>query len=166
MRITSLVLAVLVLGLGAAEVAAQDTTAAPAPKEQKKPRKNPDVITHEELQTLTGVQTAYDAVKRLRPNFFNVRSSQTRQAGPEKFNPGTLSSTPENPNFKTSSAPPMQLYVNGSRMGGVDFLRGLPFTALWEVRKLNGTDASLRFGADHESGAILVTTGTPPAAKP
>ena len=156
MRILSLILAVLVFGPGAPPaVAAQDTTAAPAPKEQKKPRKNPDVITHEELQTLTGVQTAYDAIKRLRPNFFNVRSSQTKQAGPA-----------EATNFKVSAAPPMQLYVNGSRMGGVDFLRGLPMTALWEVRKLNGTDASFRFGADHESGAILVTTGTPPATKP
>lgn len=170
MRRLSLILAFALAG-GTSLALAQDTTKAPdAPKEQqdkqKKPKKNPDVITHEELAALTGVQTAYDAIKRLRPTFFNERRSQTRQAGGEVFNPSTLSSSSENPNVKTSGAPPMQLYMNGSRMGGVDYLRTIPMSALWEVRKLNGTDASLRFGADHESGAILVTTGTPPAGKP
>jgi hypothetical protein len=155
MRLVTAIMALSFLGAGPSALAAQDSAAAPVKQEQKKVKKNPDVITHGELQTLTGVQTAYDAIQRLRPTFFNVRRSQTKQAGPAEAS-----------NFRVSDAPPMQLYVNGARVGGVDYLRGIPMAALWEVRKLNGTDASLRYGADHETGAILVTTGTPATTKP
>ena len=124
---------VLVLGLVTAHQGqAQDT--------KPKPR-NPDVILAEEFAGRGDIQTAYDAVRRLRPQFLRKRGSATI-AMPQAE---------------------IQVYTNGVRRGGPAILREIPASSVVEIRYMNSNDATTRYGTDHSNGAILVTTqGTNP----
>jgi hypothetical protein len=50
------------------------------------------------------------------------------------------------------------VYQDGMRMGGADVLRNISRQSVAEIRYLNGIEAGQRWGMDHGSGAILVTT--------
>src|SRR5437867_11026384 len=117
-----------------AALAAQDT-AKPQAKAPAKLKRDPDLISQAEIAAAGDIQTAFDIVKRLRPNWFNVR-------GPSSINLPT---------------PDVVVYVNGVRRGGPDTLKDLPITGLNEIRHLRGTEATQRFGLGHENGAILVS---------
>src|ERR1043165_1131913 len=116
-----------------AALAAQDTM--PLPKAAKIKR-NPEVISLEEIQASGDVQNAYDLVQRLRPTWLTFR-------GPSSINLAT---------------PELVVYFNGVRRGGPDSLRELELRGVKELRHLRGTDATQRFGTGHENGAILVTS--------
>jgi hypothetical protein len=117
-----------------AALAAQDTTRAEA-KSPPKLRRDPNLISQAEIAATQDIQTAYDLVKRLRPNWFTIR-------GPSSINLPTAA---------------VVVYVNEVKRGGADTLRDLPLTGLKEIRHMSGADASQRFGMGHENGAILVT---------
>jgi len=117
-----------------AALQAQDT-ARPAAKTAAKLRRDPDLISQLEIAAAGDAQTAFEIVKRLRPNWLNVR-------GPSSINLPT---------------PDVVIYVNGVRRGGPDTLKDLPITGLNEIRHLRGTEATQRFGLGHENGAILVS---------
>ena len=116
-----------------AALAAQDTM--PMPKAAKIKR-NPEVISLEEIRASGDVQNAYDLVQRLRPTWLTFR-------GPSSINLTT---------------PELVVYFNGVRRGGPDTLRELELRGVKELRHLRGTDATQRFGTGHENGAILVTS--------
>ena len=117
-----------------AALEAQDT-AKPAAKTAAKLRRDPDLISPEEIAAAEDVQNAYDLAKRLRPNWLSYR-------GPSSINLPT---------------PQVMVYVNGVQRGGPDGLRELQRTGLREIRHLRGTEATQRFGTGHENGAILIT---------
>ena len=117
-----------------AALQAQDT-ARPAAKTAAKLKRDPDLISQLEIAAAGDAQTAFEIVKRLRPNWLNVR-------GPSSINLPT---------------PDVVIYVNGVRRGGPDTLKDLPITGLNEIRHLRGTEATQRFGLGHENGAILVS---------
>ncbi|HEV8357743.1 MAG TPA: hypothetical protein VGQ17_13405 [Gemmatimonadales bacterium] len=117
-----------------AALAAQDSTK-PQAKAPAKLRRDPELISQAEIAAAQDIQTAYDLVKRLRPNWFSIR-------GPSSINLPTAG---------------VVVYVNEVKRGGPDTLRDLPLTGLQEIRHMRGTDASQRFGLGHENGAILVT---------
>jgi len=50
------------------------------------------------------------------------------------------------------------LYINEVKQEGIDQLRSLRPTDIFEARYMTGNEASGRYGAGHESGAILVKT--------
>jgi len=52
----------------------------------------------------------------------------------------------------------IQVYIDGTRAGGVDQLKNLHANELWSVRRINGIDAQARFGIGHGAGVIYVTT--------
>ncbi len=56
----------------------------------------------------------------------------------------------------------VQVYLNGTLLGGVLTLDAVPVGAVTEVRFLNGPAAALRYGTGNEDGAILVTTAAAP----
>lgn len=94
-----------------------------------------DVITEEELAKVD-VQNAYEAVRRLRPNFLQThggRSSSITQGGQD-----------------------VVVYVDNTKMGGPNALAQIPITEVKEIQYLNGTDATQKFGTGHGSGAIIV----------
>lgn len=98
-----------------------------------------DVITREEIRDRApDAKTAYDVIQRLRPQFL-----RTRQSG----------------SIQNSAPVAIKVYVDGSLRGGVLVLRELLAVGVVEITYYNGSDATTRYGTDHENGAIVVRTG-------
>ncbi len=98
------------------------------------PTSRRDVITRAELQE-TDVTNAYDAVQRLRPAWFRVR--------------GTAS---------TRGSSPIWVYIDGVRAGELERLRTISIERVRELRHISASDATIRWGTGHTSGAIEVIT--------
>jgi hypothetical protein len=124
---------------------------------QDKPKRQPDVISYEEIEVIKGdVGNAEDIIRRLRPKFLQVRPSQSLMGS--SSNAGSAASA-----SRTTQAVSIKVYVNNVRRGSTEVLRQLPAVGITEIRYLNSSDATSRFGMDHEAGAILITVGAPPA---
>jgi len=52
----------------------------------------------------------------------------------------------------------VQVYLDDSRLGGVDALRNLSLANVVYIRHIDGVDAAARWGLDHGNGVILVAT--------
>ena len=90
---------------------------------------DPNQITEAELEPLYQM-TAFEAVQRLRPRWFQTRTGA----------------------FPT-------VHVDGSiRSGGTDILQSLRTSDVQEMSYMNAADATTRFGTNYFSGLILVTT--------
>jgi len=100
------------------------------------PGVHPDhnLLTEQQLREHHFV-TAYEAVAALRSSWLETR-------GPDSF-----------------TAPSQVLvYLDESRLGGVETLRALPMTNVLSIRFIDGIAASARWGLDHGQGVILVST--------
>lgn len=85
----------------------------------------------------TRATNAYAAIEMLRPDWLSSR--------------GPTSVTDPTPTTAT-------VYLNGSRAGGLDYLRGLPVDDIAEIRYFPAGQASARFGMGHPRGVIEVVT--------
>jgi len=110
--------------------------AAAAPAEAQKPKRNPDVITAEEIATRTDIQTAYDAVRRLRGAMLRTRPGGSLLRGSD----------------------PIWVYVDNVKAGDLNALEDILASRVYEIRKFSASDATTRFGTGHTNGVILVTT--------
>jgi hypothetical protein len=98
-----------------------------------------DTLEAEEIQAAGAeIQTAYDAVERLRPRFLHVRANPTV-------------------GLAASRADPVVVYINGIRRGGVAELRRIRAALVERIHYVRPTDAQTRYGNNHGSGAIEVT---------
>ena len=98
------------------------------------PRRDPNLITAEELAEYTTL-TAADVVRRLRPRWLTGRGAGTGG-----------SNTP-------------QLILDGARMGdAATELRSIAVSDISEMRYLNASDATMRYGTNFPGGAIVVTS--------
>jgi hypothetical protein len=52
----------------------------------------------------------------------------------------------------------VQVYLDGSRLGGPESLRQLSTHSIGSLRYLDGLEATQRWGLDHGAGAIVVST--------
>ena len=128
-----------------------------AAQDKPKPKRQPDVISYEEIEAIKGeAGNAEDIIRRLRPKFLQVRPSQSLLGS--SSNAGGAASASQ-----TTQAVSIKVYVNNVRRGSIEVLRTLPAVSVTEIRYLNSSDATSRFGMDHEAGAILITSGAPPA---
>jgi hypothetical protein len=93
-------------------------------------RSSRNVITAEELQTIN-VSDAYAAVQRLRSAWLRPR---------------------------TGSGSPIAVFVDGVRAGEVNILRQIPFITIRELRFVDPSDATTRWGTGYTNGAIMVVT--------
>jgi hypothetical protein len=126
-------LAVLSLCLPVA-IAAQDTTSKPPP--EKRIRKDPAIIRQEEIAAEgTDTRNVLELVRRLRPFWI------TPARGQSSINLGT---------------PAPVVYVNDMRRGPPSVLQEYSTASVKEIRHLRGTEATTRFGLNHENGAILL----------
>lgn len=99
------------------------------PGQSTRVRVDPDHITESELDPLYQL-TAFEAVQRLRPRWFQTRT-------------GTLPT----------------VHVDGSvRTDAAEILRSLRTSDVQEMWYMNAADATTRFGTNYFSGLILVTT--------
>jgi hypothetical protein len=83
----------------------------------------------------SGYQDAYSAVQALRPQWLWTRGT-------------TSINSPET----------IKVYLDNSRMGGVDQLRQIPVRSIASIRYMDALEATNRWGLDHGLGAILVST--------
>ncbi|MEK7380553.1 MAG: hypothetical protein AAB075_06040 [Gemmatimonadota bacterium] len=110
--------------------------AAASPAEAQKPKRNPDVITAEEIAARSDIQTAYDAVRRLRGAMLRTRPGGSVLQGSD----------------------PIWVYVDNVKAGGPEALENILASQVYEIRKLSASDATTRYGTGHTNGVILVTT--------
>jgi len=85
--------------------------------------------------TATGAATVYQAIERLRPEWLLSR-------GPTSF----TDSSPTAPS----------VFVGGSHLGDVEYLRRLRVDDVSHVRYFESGEASVRFGMGHPRGVIDV----------
>jgi hypothetical protein len=100
------------------------------------PRAHPDYLTIQELDARTH-DNAFDAVQALRPHWI-------RQRGRVSLN---------NPR-----AGEVVIYMDGTRAGGLDFLRRLHVANVAGMQYFSASEATTRFGTGHAGGVIYVTT--------
>jgi hypothetical protein len=105
----------------------------PMPRTQ---RKDPNVITEAELASRSTL-TARQAIEQLRPQFLRIRGTTTLG------------------NAQTSDV--IWVYVDGTRMGTLEVLNNIGVHEIREIRYLNPSEATNRYGTGHVQGAILIT---------
>ena len=111
-----------------------------SPTPATRARKNPDVISQQELRdpTIAGTD-AMTAIRQLRPAFFRTR-------GPQSFS---------NPN-----AGLVQISQDYGPLQPLSQLSGVDTRSLVEVRYLNANDAQNRFGINANGGPVIVVLTT------
>jgi len=101
------------------------------------PRADYSVLTQEQLAE-QHFENLFEAVQTLRSNWLNDR-------GPDSF------VTPSR----------IWVYLDNTRVGGVQSLAQISTRYVSSVQKLNGVDATARWGIGHGAGAISVMTWPP-----
>ena len=128
MKHSSCLLLALIVALPAG-LSAQDPV-------KPKIKRSPDLITFEEIQAFApNAPTAYDVVKQLRSLWLQRRGA----------------------NSLTLTTQDVQIYVNGVNRGGPNALAEIRGADVQELQHLRASDATQRYGTNHENGAILVT---------
>jgi xylan 1,4-beta-xylosidase len=105
-----------------------------APRTAPKPRVDYSVITAEQIEA-QHYTNVYEAVLALRSNWLSTR-------GPDSF------------------VMPSQVwvYLDNSRLGGVQTLAGLSTQGVTVIKHLTGIEATARWGIGHSAGAISILT--------
>jgi len=103
---------------------------------QGRPTRDRNVLTAAELERVP-VETAYDAIQRLRPEFLRARGQVSLEN-------------------RAASLP--VVYLDDMWLGGPDALRTIRIGEVHEIRYYNAADATTRYGTGHASGVIAVVT--------
>ena len=128
----------LVVGAACAQKTTSSSTEATAVAPRI--RKNPDVISQQELRdpTIAGAD-AMTAIRQLRPAFFRTRGPQS---------------------FTNATAGQVQVSQDYGPLQGVNALVAVDTRSLVEVRYLNANDAQNRFGINANGGPVIVVLTT------
>ncbi|SRR5258706_10313935 len=145
------------------------------------------VITAEEIAEHAEVKDGYDVVRLLRNQWLrptrtsgnamgSFASPTTSRPGPagcsrNSTDPACAASGPPSPSESGTAYADADgsgaaqllpvVYIDDIKRQGVDDLKSLRPSDIAEMRLLTGTQASGRYGAGHENGAILVKTVRP-----
>jgi len=130
MRVRQTVLSLMLVVLAAGSAHGQD----------KKPRKDRNLITQDELEK-AGVMNLDQAVRRLRPAWLSNRGAVSITGG-----------------ATVTKEQAMAVYVDGARRGGISELQMFPMEQVKEIRFFSVDEAVGRFGGDNPFGAIEVVT--------
>lgn len=118
--------------VGAAATGGGSVSTAVAPA-----RGNSNLILEAEIVG-SGSANALEAIQRLRPAMLRGRGSSQIGEG--------------------SGTEQIQVYVDGIPSGGLSAAAGVAAMTVKEIRYINASDATTRFGTGHAMGAILITT--------
>jgi hypothetical protein len=94
----------------------------------------PDVIGRDEIDA-SSATNAYDLVSQVRPNWLRGRGT---------------------PSIRSTQIQLPVVYLEDRRQGALDVLRSFPTAAVAELRYINATSATTRFGNGHAGGVIQV----------
>lgn len=95
-----------------------------------------DVITRAEIAQ-SGLMNTYEVIRQLRPAFLQRRRARS---------------------IEGDAIQTAVVYVDGAYRGELRELELIPAAEVQEIRYLDATDATMRYGTGHSGGAILVTT--------
>ena len=131
---------VVLLVAGAACAQKTASTSTTATSATPRVRKNPDVISQEELRdpTIAGAD-AMTAIRQLRPAFFRTRGPQS---------------------FANATAGQVQISQDYGPLQSLSQLSSIDTRSLVEVRYLNANDAQNRFGINANGGPVIVVMTT------
>jgi hypothetical protein len=152
---TSIVLTLAgVIAGGSTPLLAQDST--------RTERPSSDLITREQID---GVKSAnlYDVVEALHSNWLNERMPAPRDRSTMKQDTtGKAQYTADYSGTRSmpGAAGGIQVYFDGTRVGGLAELKSMRPTDVYNVRRINGIDAQARFGIGHSAGVIYVSSVT------
>lgn len=136
MRTTPAGLLILLLAFHGAACAGgttnQGATATPRPAAQG----SANVIVESEIAG-SGAANAFEVIQRLRPSMLRARNGSISESG---------------------SGVDIVIYLDGTRLGERAALTSVPVVSIREIRCINASDATTRFGTGHPLGAIVVTT--------
>jgi hypothetical protein len=94
------------------------------------------IITGSFTSEYFGGETLYDVLRRRAPIYLRPRSLPSAEL------PGR--------------ADPIAVYINGAYSGGLEALSTIPANTVFSVDRLSAVDATIRYGAKHNSGALMV----------
>ena len=115
------------------------------------PRSSPNLITAEEISRIN-VQNAYEAVQKLRPSML-----RQRQVASANGQGGIAGDAPPITGTGVQSGA-VVVYVDNTRLGDADQLRGIAASSIAAVRYFSASEAQTKWGSGHPGGAIEVTT--------
>jgi hypothetical protein len=107
------------------------------------------VITEEEVAN-SHAANAYDLVQSLRPRWLNIRGQSSLGTTTRRGIDGG--------NVDVMVEQDIPIYLDGTRIGGVETLRNVSTRELARLERLNAGTATQRFGGGHPNGAILLST--------
>jgi hypothetical protein len=134
-------LALLLVSAACATGGGTAATGAPSDGPSTSSPSNRALITEAEIPT-TGTETAFDLIRRLRPEYLRVKPTQTY----------TGARTPE--------APPPTVIQNGQRFGNPDDLKSISASLLSMVRYYNIEEGKRKFGMQYGGGVIEIAYRT------
>ena len=112
--------------------------------QDKKQRGDRARITQDDLREAPGVNTAFDAIRTLRPQWFSPSLGRTATAGASGGGGG--------------GATEVVVYIDDLRQTALDDLKTVKATTIVEMRFLDQNRAIQMRGPGHEMGVIEVTT--------
>lgn len=122
-----------------AQVGSARAQAAPAGQANLRPATfgRSNVVEQEEIRAADTGPSAYEAIRRLRPEYL------TRRATPQ---PGDA-----------EEGYPV-VYLDGVRLGGLETLKNIPLGTITRIRFLRASEAAQWLGRTHRGGVIAVST--------
>jgi hypothetical protein len=123
-----------VLATTLAMLLALSTACAGASGSARGPRRDPNVITREELASRP-FASLFEAVEMLHSNWLQTR-------GTDSINQPSQ----------------IWVYLDGTRLGGIESLRTLTPSSIMSVQRIDAVTATGRWGIGHGQGVILVTS--------
>jgi len=141
-------LAAAVLALGGAACASSSPAAASA---GGGPKPSATLITADEIAKLN-VLNGYEAVQKLRPAMLSQR-----QVASAHGQGGVAADAPPIKGTDVESGQ-VVVYMDGTRLGGVEQLRGITASSIATVRYYSASEAQLKWGSNHPGGAIEVVS--------
>ncbi len=94
----------------------------------------PDVIGRDEMDA-SSATNAYDLISQVRPNWLRGRGT---------------------PSIRNSAVQLPVVYLEDRRQGALEVLRSFPTAGIAELRYINATTATTRFGNGHAGGVIQI----------
>jgi len=134
MRLTRLAVSLFVAVTSISLVAGLSACAGASNTSRGAPRRVGDLITRAELDNAQAPDL-HQAIQRLRPNWLHSRGPVSLQS-PDAGN--------------------VLVYLDDTRLGGIEALSNLQPAEVLEIRRLSAADATSRWGVGHAGGAILV----------
>ena len=161
-----LVVGVVMLSFAVPTSADAQATRAESPP-PKPPKPTADLITAEQLKSRT-FPDAFSAIEALHGNWLRARNLNPPSGStinPAASDPGRTGSAPPPTGLGAGGtgmprdAAGIQVYLDGTRLGGIETLKGIPVITIYTIRRINGTDAQARFGIGHSDGVLYIATG-------